>query len=75
MKPAPFPKAQTLKFYFEYDKTADVLKYKSPRNPGEYGYHYGIPTPSKYGTIIGNKGSVKIGDSHLSVKKIIATIS
>jgi hypothetical protein len=75
MNPTPFPKAATLKFYFEYDKTADVLKYKSPWKPGEYGYHYGIPNPSKYGTTIGNKGSVIIGDSCLSVKRIITTIS
>ena len=75
MNPKRFPKAKTLKFYFEYDKTADVLKYKSPWKPGEYGYHYGNPTPSKYGTTIGNKGSVILGESCLSVRKIIATIS
>ena len=73
---ADFPKTATLKFYFEYDKENDVLKYKSPWKPGEYGYQYGAVNPSKYGTTIGNKGSVYMFDNEcFSVKKIIAALA
>tara|TARA_Y100000004_G_scaffold122888_1_gene138159 strand:- start:262 stop:492 length:231 start_codon:yes stop_codon:yes gene_type:complete len=76
MAKAKFPKAATLKFYFEYDKENDVLKYKAPWNPGEYGYTYGGIDPSKYGATIGNKGSVRMnGGECFSVKKIITAIS
>jgi len=75
-KKAEFPKTATLKFYFEYDEKNDVLKYKAPWNPGEYGYSYGAVNPSKYGTTIGNKGSVHMFDKEcFSVKKIIAAIA
>ena len=70
------PKTKTLNFYFEYDKENDVLKYKSPWKPGEYGYHYGFINPSKYGTTIGNEGSVIMSDKEcFSVKKIITAIA
>lgn len=76
MSTKPFPKTKTLKFYFEYDKENNVLKYKSPWKPGEYGYHYGFINPAKYGTTIGNKGSVHMFDHEcFSVKKIIAAIA
>ena len=75
-KKAEFPKTATLKFYFEYDEKNNVLKYKAPWNPGEYGYSYGTVNPSKYGTTIGNKGSVHMFDKEcFSVKKIIAAIA
>jgi hypothetical protein len=75
MAQATFPKVATLKFFFEYDKVADVLKYKTPWNHGQYGYHYGTVPSSKFGTTIGNKGNVVIRDERFSVQEIISAIA